>query len=335
MTNTRCTFITDEQAIQLDYFGRHFSDRVGHRGRPFQLKHDSRFDGLLPNIRDVAVRLFDKQHLNIQWHPYIGHGRSSQACCVNFLMPLADKPELLSRWIGHVIGTEPREMLPVEKAMAGDHRFVAFEYTGPNDKDFLGEANGGVPGRGAHATAADAAVAWVDADGRRQLLLIEWKYSEQYRGHRLSPDSSGKRLTRYADMAFAPNGPIRADLGLTLTDFFFEPFYQLLRQQMLAWQIERHADFDVVRVLHLSPGGNRALHLITAPKLQVVDGVAHDDAFDAYRSTLVEPSAFLNVPTERAFAPLACWPEASWCETLVERYPSLCTSRGDAIGQSS
>jgi len=32
---------------------------------------------------------------------------------------------------------------------------------------------------------------------------------------------------------FAPNGPIRDDLNLKLEDFFWEPFYQLLRQQML------------------------------------------------------------------------------------------------------
>jgi hypothetical protein len=224
-------------------------------------------------------------------------------------MPFADQPELLGRWVGHLLDIPAPAMLPLEKEAAAPHRYVAFEYTGPDDRDWLGEAEGGVPQRGAHATASDAAVAFVDADGRRQLLLIEWKYSEQYRSHRLSEDKKGKRIQRYGDKAFAPNGPIRDDLGLTLTDFFHEPFYQLLRQQMLAWQIERAGAFDRVRVLHLSPSGNRALHVVTAPALRHLGGSEQTDAF-------------LERSIEPVFEPLA--QEAEWFPTLAERYPSLC-----------
>jgi hypothetical protein len=162
------------------------------------------------------------------------------------------------------------------------------------------------------------------------LLLIEWKYSEQYRGHRLSQDPQGKRPQRYADKAFSPNGPIRSDLGLVLDDFFHEPFYQLLRQQMLAWQIERQGHFDRARVLHLSPSGNRALHVITAPQLREVDGIGQSDAFAAYRATLVDPDAFIGETIEAAFAPLAQWPEVTWLAALGRRYPSLCAHVGDA-----
>lgn len=54
---------------------------------------------------------------------------------------------------------------------------------------------------------------------------------------------------------FAPNGPIRDDLNLKLEGFFWELFYQLLRQQMLAFQMEKahEAVTDLVRVLHISP----------------------------------------------------------------------------------
>jgi hypothetical protein len=217
-------------------------------------------------------------------------------------------------------------MVPVEKPAAGRHRFVAFEYTGPGDADWLGEANGGVPQRGAHATASDAAVAFVDERGRRHLLLIEWKYSEEYRSHKLSADKTGKRNARYGNKAFAPDGPIRADLGLQLIDFFHEPFYQLLRQQMLAWQIEKSGAFDRVRVLHLSPSGNRALHEVTAPALRTVGRAEHTDAFAAYRATLTDPDAFLSRTIEEAFAPLAG--EAEWFPQLAERYPTLCSSAG-------
>jgi hypothetical protein len=310
----RCTFVADEQAMQIAYFRKNLADKSGERGRDFQLRSEHRFDALLAPIRDAAVSIFDK--LGIQWHSYVGHGRSSQACCVNFLMPLADKPELVSRWIGALLDIDPPAVLPVEDEEAGEHHYVAFEYTGPGHVDYLGEVGGGVPQRGAHSTASDAAVAFVDGAGKRQLLLIEWKYSEEYRSHKLSEDKT-----------FDPDGPVRSDFGLGLTDFFHEPFYQFLRQQMLAWQIERHprSGFDRVRVVHISPSGNRALHAVTAPRLRSIAGVDYSDAFDAYRACLTYPEDFLERSIERAFAPLSNWSEADWLPALADRYPSLTT----------
>src|SRR3546814_6876399 len=67
----------------------------------------------------------------------------------------------ISDWSSDVcssdLSIDPPQMVPIEKEIAGHHRFVAFEYTGPGERDYLGEAEGGVPQRGAHATASDAA----------------------------------------------------------------------------------------------------------------------------------------------------------------------------------
>lgn len=331
MRQPRCRFQASEHAVQEAYFREHFADVPKQNERPFQLAYADRLQSLMPGVREIAPRLFARDALNIQFHVYIGHARSSQACCLNFLMPFADKPELLSRWIGDLLGIDPPTMLPVEKELAAPHRYVAFEYTGPDDTDFLGEAGGHAPGRGANATASDAAIAFLDADGRRQLLLIEWKYTEEYRSHRLSPDREGKRTKRYGDKLLAPDGPVRADLGLALEDFLFEPFYQLVRQQMLAWQIERRSDrFDKVRVLHLSPSGNQALHAITAPAFGALAGHVHDDAFAAFRTCLNDPAAFFERSIEQAFAPLADWPEVTWWPALAGRYRSLCLPKDSA-----
>lgn len=321
-TEGRCTFARDEQAVQLAYYGQHFADRAGHRGRAFQLQTEHRLAGLMGNEAELGPLFAARK---IQWHPFIGHGRSSQACCINFLAPMGKRPDILSRWIGNILDISPPKMLPVETGLGGEHWFVAFEYTGPEGIDYLGEAGGKAPQRGANATAADAAVAFEREDGTRELVLIEWKYTEEYRNHRLSEDRRDTRGGRYAAIAFAPDGPIRTDLGLKLQDFFHEPLYQLLRQQMLAFQIERHPEsgFDRARVLHLSPSGNRALHLITAPALQHLAGIDYDDAFAAYRATLVDPDAFIERAIETAFAPLTSITEADWMLPLRERYPSL------------
>lgn len=331
MSTKKCGFAREQQALQVAYFGKYLSDKAGHLGRDFQLRSEYRLHGLLPEVRSVAERLFSRDQLNVQFHSYIGHGRSSQACCINFLMPFADKPELLSRWLGQLLDIPSLQPLPIEKDVAGPHRYVAFEYTGPDDGDFLGEAGGAIPQRGAHATASDAAVAFIDARGARHLLLIEWKYTEEYRSHRLSADLGGKRNSRYADKLVEPAGPVRADLGVQLTDFLHEPFYQLLRQQMLAWQIASSSPaFDHVRVLHLSPSGNRALHEVTAPALRTIGGRAYDDAFAAFRACLVNPSDFIERSIETAFAPLADWTDVTWWPALAARYPTLCTPKDPA-----
>ena len=108
---------------------------------------------------------------------------------------------------------------------------------------------------------------------------------------------------------------------MSLDDFFYEPFYQMLRQQMLAWHTERYdAGIDRARVLHLSPAGNRPLHAVTSPALQRFG----DDAFDVFRALLADPSDFRSMSIEAAFAPLADWPEADWYPWLQDRYASLC-----------
>jgi len=56
-----------------------------------------------------------------------------------------------------------------------------------------------------------------------------------------------------------------------LEDFFWEPFYQLLRQQMLAWQMEK-ATGERTRVLHISPRANVALRRITSKAFAEMNG---------------------------------------------------------------
>ena len=112
--------------------------------------------------------------------------------------------------------------------------------------------------RGANATAADAAVMYRTAQGDTNLLLIEWKYTERY-GQPLDPKGNSTRRKRYDHIYRAPNGPIRPGADVSLDDFFSRAarFYQMLRQQMLAWHTERYdAGIDRARVLQLSPAGN-------------------------------------------------------------------------------
>jgi hypothetical protein len=238
---------------------------------------------------------------------------------------------LLSRVIGNALGITPK-MLPVESGPDGADWFVGFEWTGR--ANHLSEwADGAASAtRGANATSADAVVKF-QHQGRTEILLIEWKYTERY-GAPISPDPNGTRRKRYADKAFSPNGPIRSDCGLKLEDFFWEPFYQLLRQQMLAWSMEKEKEdgAERVRVLHISPAGNRALHKITSRALEAIGGTKHDDAFEAF-AAVQEPAEdgvprFLSRTTEQVFGPFLkeAQQEAAaeaWAGYLRDRYTFL------------
>lgn len=299
-----------QREAQTAFFAAEHPEAVGHEDSPYRLH--SKDLNLAPAIRDRGFEYF-KDH-SIVWHRHANHGLSSQVCCLNFLMPLANQPDLLAAFVGHVLKINPPKMLPIDEANGA---LVGFEWVGKSS--FLNETRGTAnPTRGANATSADAILRF-EHEGRTEALLVEWKYTESY-GAPLDPDGNETRINRYRDIAFAPNGPIRDDLSLVVEDFFWEPFYQLLRQQMLAFQMQKHRETGAerVRVLHIAPAANKALLKITAPKLRDPDV---DTAFAAFKKTLVDPSAFISVATEQAFTPLLADPRASeWAGYIRKRY---------------
>lgn len=309
-------FVKAERGHQSRFFAGYEPGAGGYRGSAYRLEPESFERNLAPAIRNTIPEYFKQR--SIQWHTHSNHGLSSQVCCLNFLAPLAQKPEMLARLVQAALGGEEPTMLPVEEGPDGQW-FVGFEWIGG---DHLNEAGkSGTRSRGANATSADAVLMFKRA-GRRETLLIEWKYSESY-GSPISPNGNPTRLKRYEELAFHPVGPIRADLDLTLEDFFWEPFYQLLRQQMLAFQMEkaREDGAEIVRVLHLSPAGNVALKAVTAPKLRQLGS----NFSAAWRHLLDQPSRFVSMDIDKAFASLLSQPGTmqEWADYIETRYSNL------------
>ncbi|MDQ0325535.1 hypothetical protein J2R99_001384 [Rhodopseudomonas julia] len=317
------SFAASEKQSQSAYFRKNFPKQIGHRGYDFWLKPGGERLNLAPMIRTDAAAYFSERR--ITWHLAADHALSSQACCLNFLMPLAERPEVLSRLVSLALDIPQPQMLPVEAGPEGRPWYVAFEWIGG---DYLNESRSAPKGagsggrtRGANCTSADACLAFKHQE-RRETLLIEWKYTERY-GALLGPAGHGVRISRYENLAFAPEGPIRSDLGLSLTDFFYEPFYQLLRQQMLAFQMQkaREDGAERVRVLHIAPSANLALRKVTSPTLQRFG----KDVFAVFRGLLQKPEDFVSRSTEALFRPLidGLGPGDPWASYLDERYRFL------------
>jgi len=309
-------FVALHRKGQGAFFTEQHGAESGFGGSAYRLAPDSAGLNLAPAIRDDAARYFAEK--GITWHRHANHGLSSQVCCLNFLMPLAHDPAALARVVGQALDIAPPEMLPMEQDEAGRDWYVAFEWIG--ERDYLNEAGkNGARTRGANATSTDAAVRF-RSNGRIEIALIEWKFTESY-GAPIPPAGNPTRVQRYSDIAFAPAGPIRNDLGLSVADFFWEPFYQMLRQQMLAAQVQRASDLGAerVRLLHISPAGNTDLHKVTAPAMRRFG----TDAFAVFASLLTGPTDFVSRSIEAVFAPLLDDGPVEWAAYLRSRYPSF------------
>ena len=231
-----------------------YSARPGGPTYPFCLPLEHAQLTLLPEAAGAAEFFAER---GIHWHQGVAGGPgnhllSSQVQCVNALFPMVADPALIVRGFVDVLPiAEPLEIEP--------GAYLTFEYIG--EQDHLGEWAGKSPSRGAHSTSADAAIRYRTPDGRIEIALIEWKYTESYLGHRLSEDRRDIRRGRYLAFWEDPAGPIDPS-AIPYDDIFVEPFYQLVRQQLLAWRMEvaREQDADVVRVVHIAPATNDAYY---------------------------------------------------------------------------
>lgn len=208
---------------------------------------------LLEPHREAALSLFAE--LGIPWHAAVASGPSnhlvsSQVQCVNALMPLVGDPSRVVRAFGELLGIG--EVLQIEPG-----RYLTFEYIGPTD--YFGESPAGERIRGAHCTSVDAAFLHRATDGVVELVLLEWKYTESYRLRTPDPTRDLVRLGRYGAAVTDPSGPVRAEL-LSFEHLLDEPFYQLVRQQLLAHALETAGAEGAsrVRVLHVLPAANDA-----------------------------------------------------------------------------
>ncbi len=303
------------------YFSEAARSEGVYRGKPrsFCLPLDCAEENLFPDIRRTAPAYFVAH--GIKWHDGqngkpSNHLCDSQVCCVNFLFPFADKPRALAALLRPIF-PDLREMLPVE-----DGQYVAFEWIGR--ENYLGEkiSRRGKRTRGANFTSADAAVLFNRGDGKRQMVLIEWKYTESYGRTSLSVSKSGTdRTAIYRPLYERDDCPLNKELLPNFDALFYEPFYQLMRQQFLAHEMEKAQELgaDIVSVLHIAPARNTDFHKITSPELEGLG----ETAIKVWEKLVRPEGRFLSVSVEGLFGNLTIEqiPEMqAWIEYVGERY---------------
>ncbi|MGY1621066.1 PGN_0703 family putative restriction endonuclease [Geodermatophilus sp. SYSU D00965] len=255
---------------------------------PFCLPATSAELNLLPHVRDGALALF--RELDIPWHMGArggpgNHLLSSQVQCVNALFPMVTDADRLVRAFGTVL--DIAEVLEIEPG-----RRLTFEYIG--DEDVLGESPGRPRRRGTMATSCDAAFLYKTSTGRSELALVEWKYTEDYREPRTPhPRSDATRRRRYAHLVAAPDGPLDGSV-LDFDDLLDEPFYQLMRQQLFASELEkrRAQGAEVVRIVHVLPPANDAYQASLTRPAHRADGTT---VSEVWQRLLRHPDRFISL----------------------------------------
>lgn len=320
-------FLRDEKPQQAEFKAKspYFSEAARVEGLyknhhyPFCLPREYADENLFPEIRQPIIAYFARNE--IKWHDGQGgkpsnHLCDSQVSCANFLFPFFDKPQALAALL-HPIFPDIQEMLPIE-----DGQYVAFEWIG--EQNYLREkmSRNGKRTRGANFTSADAAVMFQCRDGQRLIVLIEWKYTESYYTHWLRFAASGTDRTKiYEHLYSADDCPITKDVLPNFDCLFFEPFYQFMRQQFLAHEMEKAHELgaDKVCLLHISPAINKDFMRVTSPELRVMEY----SATKVWRKLVKDADRFTGEYTENIFGNFQVerFPELKeWWRYIVMRY---------------
>ena len=317
--------------------GRAPADDKGLRN-PHLLALGSEEENLYPGIRGAggAVEYFEGRRVPWWRSARSGDDRrkdgptrnmaSSQVACVNFLLPLAGIPGALTAALRAV---DDDVLRAVAIHHEGNASPVEFEWVG------LAGPLEGAGARGANATSIDAFLVAETQTGRRAYLL-EWKYVEQYLFTRPDFKGGGKsgdtRRERYGERYRAQFSSFDLEAAPELDEFLYDPFYQIMRQRLLADRMvrERELGVDESKVVVVAPERNLAYRSVAEggkktspplarrfPQLGTVEEVMRAALKDpGAQFSMVAPSALLGA-VERG-----CPGEetAAWANYWRERY---------------
>lgn len=230
--------------------------------RDFVLKDNIK--NIFSPIRSEVLEYF-KQNGILWWggkKSPSGHTLSSQISCLNHLFQIRDDKNAVLKILKNVSDVFI-DVLPIHT----DEYMPAFiQFESVSNNDYLNE---GTPTRGANCTSIDALINAIHKDGSSWLVPIEWKYTEFYNnqnkakeGYLIDPiNCKGEvRKKRYTQIINS-SGQLKSD---NHNCYYYEPFYQLMRQTLWAEQMIINRKTEVIKAtdflhIHVIPSENSDL----------------------------------------------------------------------------
>ncbi|MDR2811034.1 MAG: hypothetical protein LBB84_10870 [Tannerellaceae bacterium] len=242
--------INSNDIFNGDNAGKQYPTNDGLKPSPIHLLNCR--NNLINGIVQDVIDYFNKNEIAF-WKTDVdedkmptGHTLSSQIACINHLFPLRnDKDAVLA--IAQTICPEIVDVMKIETDKYFPS-YIAFEVV--SDTDHLNETKDNQKfTRGKMCTSVDALIYAKHKDSRHIIIPIEWKYTENYHENgkpdkdysiedrRHEKEGKGKeRLLRYSDLITNSNQLKSLDKYKNSV-YFFEPFYQLMRQTLWAEQM--------------------------------------------------------------------------------------------------
>lgn len=285
-------------------------------------------------IADAILSYLAKE--DIALHSEALNLKSSQVACLNFLFPLREDLSLAKFALG--------PFLPGLREVTG----IEFEYTGPHGvTEWLGEPSGGKPGQ--YRTSIDAAIFWIGKSKRKHITLVEWKYTEGGFGRcsafggacpkakdkcrfldaaRDSDPAQSCRLTTAGDRRSRRYWEHMQAAGISLSAFaavcgcpFQGPFYQIMRQFLLAAYVRQSGKADQVDVACIGFARNTTL-LKVPPRLRSLIPPGRSSVIDAWNAVLQGVPPMRHYTAEQLMVGVhrAGGMDVAWRNYLRERY---------------
>lgn len=273
---------------------------------PFILQDGN--NNLFVQSRNAICDYFKKN--NIAWWngKLTNHTLSSQAACLNHLFPIReDKKAVLS-----LVKNIYPDIADVLLITTDKHMPAYIQFEAVSDVDHLNELNST---RGSNCMSVDALIYGVHKDGRKILFPIEWKYVEAYSNeNKASGDKGATRRARYTELI---NQSAQLKAG-SHDSYYFEPFYQLMRQTLWAEQMIEHKKTETIEAddyihIHVIPDENNELLNKTYP----CSGKGMEET---WRGCLNDQCKYVIIPPNELLAPVIDRQYGALLEYLENRY---------------
>ena len=243
------------------FYGSKAGEKFMGGYRDFVLKEHLK--NIFEPIRKDVIEYF-KQNGISWWGGYqpTGHVLSSQIACINHLFQVRkDKGAVLTMLKN--ISPEFKDVLKID---TDDYSPAYIQFESVSDYDYLNE---GSPTRGNNCTSVDALIYAVHDDGSYWLIPIEWKYTEHYNNQNKATEGFSKnpieckgevRKKRYTQL-ISDSAQLKSE---NHDCFYFEPFYQLMRQTIWSEQMIRNKNIERIKATnslhaHVIPSENSDL----------------------------------------------------------------------------
>lgn len=273
---------------------------------PFILQDSN--NNLFERSRQDICDYFDKNKVAWWNGKLTNHTLSSQVACLNHLFPIREDKNAVLAVVKKICpDIEDVLVLTTDKHMPA---YIQFEAV--SDGDHLNEI---YSTRGSNCTSVDALICGVNKDGRRILFPIEWKYVEVYSNENKAKGDKGvTRKARYTDLI--NQSP---QLKSPLHDvYYYEPFYQLMRQTLWAEQVIEHKNTEIIKAddyihIHVIPADNSELLNKTYP----CSGMEMEET---WRACLKDQSKYIIIEPKDLLSPVIDSKYRDLLDYLEKRY---------------